>query len=226
MITPLKTFASQWWDEEGPFKILHQLAPLRLGWMLSLIPPGPKPLQGWRILDIGCGGGLIAEPLARLGAQVTGIDEVPEAIAAARQHAGNLPIDYIITALETYTSPELFDGIVALEVIEHVKSPLAFLTRCAQLLKPGGRLWGSTLNRTGASYLLGIVAAEYVLRWVPRGTHQWSAFITPAEITDMLKCLSFLPPVFQGLSFHPLRANWALSQNTEVNYFFSAKKME
>ncbi|MGL4825544.1 MAG: bifunctional 2-polyprenyl-6-hydroxyphenol methylase/3-demethylubiquinol 3-O-methyltransferase UbiG [Alphaproteobacteria bacterium] len=231
-----KPFAGTWWDERGPYRILHQLNPLRLRFAKDYIqrqglPPASatafKPLQGLRLLDVGCGGGLTAEPLARMGACVTGLDAVPEAITVAKQHAveQGLDIAYHGCPLEELPVPEpLFDVVTAFEIVEHVQHPGDFLALCGAYLQPGGVLLLSTLNRTFLSYILGIVAAERILGWVPPGTHRWEKFITPYELSWLLERQGFHEFMLSGISFKPLTQTWKLSNRLEMNYLLGAVK--
>ena len=182
----------EWWDSKGPMGALHKFNPIRVGWIRDLLRagasrtalPGGLPLAGLRILDVGCGGGILSESLARLGAGMVGIDPAPNNIAVAARHAESegVAVDYRCTTLDALArTGETFDAVLVMEVIEHVRGVPEFLRDAAGLVKPGGLLVGATLNRTAKSYALAIVGAEYVLRWLPRGTHDWSKFITPAE---------------------------------------------
>ncbi|MBX2806797.1 MAG: bifunctional 2-polyprenyl-6-hydroxyphenol methylase/3-demethylubiquinol 3-O-methyltransferase UbiG [Hyphomicrobiales bacterium] len=224
--------AEYWWDRDGEFKPLHKLNPTRIlyireqfirhfGCDRTLHPP----LKSLAIADIGCGGGLIAEPLTRLGARMTGIDPSAESIEAAKRHArlGHLDIEYIhATAEDVAASERKFDGVLALEVIEHASDPHAFVEVCKSLLKPGGLLIMSTLNRTAKSFALGIVAAEYLLRWLPRGTHDWSRFLTPDELEAMVTQLGLTPLDRSGATYNPITDDWSLGGDCGVNYFISA----
>ncbi len=224
--------AATWWDPEGPFKPLHRLGPARLGYVRDQLcrqrrPGGDRltPLAGLRVLDMGCGGGLIAEPLARLGAQVTGADASAENIAVARTHAAQmgLEIDYRHASAEALVEQGAqFDAVVILEIVEHVADVDAFLRHCRALLAPGGLLVFSTLNRTARSYLAAIIGAEYVLRWLPRGTHDWRKLITPAEMRQYLDTAGFAVSDITGLSFQPLTGTWKLSRDLGINYIGSA----
>ncbi|HEX6001115.1 MAG TPA: bifunctional 2-polyprenyl-6-hydroxyphenol methylase/3-demethylubiquinol 3-O-methyltransferase UbiG [Hyphomicrobiaceae bacterium] len=186
-----------------------------------------KPLAGLAILDIGCGGGLVCEPLARLGASVIGIDPAEESIEAARRHAEGqgLAIDYRVARVEDLAAEgRTFDAISCLEVIEHVPDPAAFLKTCASLVRPGGLMLLSTLNRTIKAYLLAVVGAEYVLRWLPVGTHQWERFVTPDELARYLEAAGLSTPTIRGLVYNPLKDTWSLADDTDVNYFAAAAK--
>lgn len=226
--------ADAWWQEDGPFAPLHALNPVRLAYARDGIcnhfdrdPATDRSLKGLSILDIGCGGGLFAEPMARLGATVTGIDLAEESIEVARQHAGEmrLDIDYqFISAEELAAGGARFDVVSALEVIEHLADIPSFLTACARLVRSGGLFIFSTINRTPASYAIAIVGAEYVLRWVPRGSHDWQKFVRPEELAGMLGDAGFEQPEFGGLIFDPLRGNWRLGRRLDVNYIGMAER--
>lgn len=228
--------AARWWDGDGEFRPLHQLGPVRLAFIrsvvteaLGLVNTGLRPLNGIRLLDIGSGGGLVSEPLTRLGAQVTGIDLAEDSVAAARAHAAaaGLAIDYRVQSIENIAdSGECFDAAVCLEVVEHVPDPGAFLQTAARVLEPGGVLVTSTLSRTLKSYALAILGAEYVLRWVPRGTHQWERFLTPEELSRHLEAAGLTPFRTSGLAYEPLSGRWSLSDDTDVNYLIGARKPE
>ena len=224
-----------WWDPKGPFRILHELTPLRLRWLKKQICRAfsrsfedPLALQGLRILDIGCGGGLLCEPLSRMGAIVTGIDPVEENICTAENHANlnGLPIIYKHADIESFAEREetLFDIAIGFEVIEHTETPTAFITATASCMKPGGFLFLSTLNKTFQSWAFGIIAAERILQWVPPGTHTWSAFIKPSDLTGYLTRTGFAPLETQGFSFSLLTQTWDLSDDISINYFMSAQK--
>jgi 2-polyprenyl-6-hydroxyphenyl methylase/3-demethylubiquinone-9 3-methyltransferase len=215
---------------------LHEINPVRMRYLRDTITahwpeasaqPGEGPLAGLSILDIGCGGGVLSEPLARLGATVTGIDPGPENIAAARAHAGlfDLDIDYRATTAEAVAaSGARFDVVLAMEVVEHVVDRNAFVGTVCSLVKPGGLLIASTLNRTAKSFLLAIVGAEYVLRWLPRGTHNWMQFVTPDELALPIKRAGLKILDTSGMIFDPLRGSWRLGRDTGVNYFMAARK--
>lgn len=226
--------AAFWWDEEGPFKPLHQINPVRLAFIRDEIlnqfkikEPARQPLQELDVIDIGCGGGLVCEPLARLGATVTGVDAGFENIEVARQHASqqNLDITYInSTAEQMAQQKRRYDIVIALEIVEHVADVNGFIQACCQLLKPKGILLLSTLNRTLKSYALGIVAAEYILRWVPRGTHSWHKFLKPSELASQIRQQQMTLKTLKGMSFNPLTRRWSLSDDLAVNYLMSATK--
>lgn len=230
--------ASEWWDAMGKFRPLHQLSPARLAFVrnelvrhFGLKGASLKPLTGLSVLDVGCGGGLVSEPLARMGATVLGLDPGRENVEAACTHAaaeigsGRLPLTYRIGTVEELAAEGLqFDAVVCLEVVEHVPDVGAFLKTSARLVRPGGAMILSTINRNLKSYALAIVAAEYVLGWLPRGTHQWERFVTPDELAQHLAAAGLTPPTFKGLSYDPLRDTWSLSDDTDVNYLAVAGK--
>jgi 2-polyprenyl-6-hydroxyphenyl methylase / 3-demethylubiquinone-9 3-methyltransferase len=231
----LGRFAAQadaWWDPEGSFRALHRLNPTRLGFIRSRLlahfgrdPALLRPFTGLTLLDIGCGGGLVAEPMARLGFTVTGIDAGAEAIAAARAHAqaSGLEIDYRVAAAESIAGiGARFDAVLALEVIEHVADPDAFWQSLGMLVNPGGAAIAATLNRTGRSFALAIVGAEYVLGWLPRGTHDWRKFLRPSELILGLRRNHLRATEIAGVSYDPSRGGWVLSRDIAVNYLVMA----
>jgi len=226
--------ADDWWNPAGKFRPLHKIGPARLGFIrdraaahFELASGGAKPLRGLSILDIGCGGGLICEPLARLGGAVTGIEPAEANIGAAKRHAGmsGVAIDYrAVSAEDLVAEGRQFDLVVCLEVVEHVPDPAAFVAVCANLVRPGGLLILSTINRSAKAYLLAIVGAEYVLRWLPVGTHQWDRFITPAELDGYGRAAGLEALACEGLVYNPLRDRWSLGPDTDVNYIGAAAK--
>lgn len=230
--------ASQWWDPHGQFRPLHKIGPPRIQFVRDEMcrqlrrDQGPaacgmKPLAGLTLLDIGCGGGLVCEPMARMGAAVTGVDPAVANIAAARTHAEGqgLTIDYrAIEAQHLVAEQRTFDAVLCLEVVEHVPDPAAFLQTCAALVRPGGVLIVSTLNRTLKSYALAIIGAEYVLRWLPIGTHRWDRFVMPSELAAYVTGAGLRVWETRGVVFNPLRDTWSLSADTDVNYMMSAAK--
>jgi 2-polyprenyl-6-hydroxyphenyl methylase / 3-demethylubiquinone-9 3-methyltransferase len=228
--------AEEWWDERGKFRGLHAFNPARLAFMVEEVQrrfparkAGPGFLARLAVADIGCGGGILAEPLARLGAQVTGVDPVEESIGAARAHADKLglAIDYRAGAAEDLVEQGLtFDAIIASEVLEHVADTGAFLATCRALCKPRAILILSTLNRTLKSFGLAIVAAEHVLGLIPRGTHDWKKFIRPEELDGALHAAGFERMRQSGIVFNPIRGTWGLSpSDMSVNYIVSAEAL-
>lgn len=225
----------EWWAPEGPMKPLHRMNPARVGWIRDLLcdrfgrdPKAARPLEGVRVLDVGCGGGILCEPLARMGASVTGIDPGAENIGAARAHAARmgLAIDYRATTVEALgEGADRFDAVLAMEVVEHVVEPGAFLAACAALAKPDGLVFASTLNRNLKSWALAIVGAEYVLRWLPRGTHDWNKFLTPDELSAMLREAGCAIEAKAGVVYDPLADRWRVSsRDLDVNYMLLARK--
>ena len=234
-IAKFEAMAAEWWDPNGKFKPLHMLNPCRLDYIVAQIsaefgrdPRGMRPFEGLRILDIGCGGGLLCEPMARLGAKVVGADAAPRNIPVAQVHAeaSGLEIDYrCITAEEMAAAGEQFDVVLNMEVVEHVADPLAYLTACQQLLKPGGLMVCSTINRNPKSYMMAIIGAEHVMRWLPKGTHEWSKFITPDELFALISQAGLEPVDRQGFVFNPLGWSWSLShKDLSVNYVTASTK--
>ena len=228
-VAKFEAMAAEWWDPNGKFKPLHMLNPCRLDYITSQIAAEfdrdlqvNAPFEGLRILDIGCGGGLLSEPMARLGADVVGADAAPRNIPVAQVHAeqSGLEIDYRhTTAEEMAAEGERFDVVLNMEVVEHVADPLAYLSACQQLLKPGGLMVCSTINRNPKSFAMAIVGAEYVMRWLPKGTHEWSKFITPDELFDLLGRAGLDPVDRKGFVFNPVTWQWRLSdRDLSVNY--------
>lgn len=225
-----------WWDEDGPMAPLHRLNPVRIAWARDLIvgrfkleTPVGAPLAGIDLLDIGCGAGLFAEPLARLGADVLGVDPAPAAIDAARRHAEDTgaKLAYRAGTIEELAAEERqFDVVSAMEVIEHTADPKRFVAAAASLIKPGGLFLASTLNRTLKSFALAIVGAEYVLRWLEPGTHRWEQFVTPIELTGFARAAGLRRVSLRGVVYDPFSASWRLSSDTAVNYLFAATKAD
>jgi len=233
-VARFRQLASDWWDPMGRMRPLHEIAPTRLGFIRAEAcrhfgrdPKGMRALNGLSVLDIGCAVGLVSEPMSRMGARVTGIDPGAELIAAAKSHAeaGGLAIDYRNSRTEDLVAArETFDLVLCLEVVEHVPDVEAFLATCTKLVAPGGLLIVSTINRTLKSFALAIVGAEYVLRWLPRGTHDWRRFVTPQDLTGHLGRHGFKVATERGMIFNPLGAGWTLSGDTDVNYFVAADR--
>jgi len=234
-VAKFEAMAAEWWNPNGKFKPLHMLNPTRLDYIVTQIAAefgrdrtAARPFAGLRILDIGCGGGLLAEPMARLGADVVGADAAARNIPVARLHAqqSGLTIDYRhTTAEELVAAGERFDAVLNMEVVEHVADPLAYLTACHDLLKPGGLMVCSTLNRNPKSYVMAIIGAEHVMRWLPKGTHEWSRFITPDELYDLLRRAGMQPVDRQGMVFNPLRWSWSLhTRDPSVNYVTASRR--
>ena len=226
--------AARWWDEAGPMAPLHKLNPTRLAYIRGQVcrrfgreRNDPQPCAGLAILDVGCGGGLLCEPLARLGAAVTGIDLEPTNLAVAARHAeaAGLAIDYRRVAVEELAATgAMFDLVCVMEVVEHVPDMPRFLADCARLVRPGGGLVLATLNRTFRSFALGIVAAEYVLGWLPRGTHRWSRFVRPSEAARALRGAGLRVADLTGVSYDPLRDRFRLTPDPAVNYMLFAER--
>jgi 2-polyprenyl-6-hydroxyphenyl methylase / 3-demethylubiquinone-9 3-methyltransferase len=221
--------AAAWWDEAGPFAPLHALNPLRMKFMVDTIKThgADTPKKSWAHLDVGCGGGLVAEPFARLGARVTGVDADSAAIRVARAHAAQMGLDinYLAGAVETLARGAKFDTLTALEIIEHVDHPDTFVAQIAARVKPGGLIFMSTLNRTIKSLLLGKIAAEYILGWVPAGTHDPRKFVKPSELAGMMSQVGYTPVAATGVCYHPVkRAFYADPHDLDVNYMMAFQK--
>lgn len=234
-VAKFEAMAAEWWDPAGKFKPLHMLNPTRLDYIARQIAAEfgrdlriEAPFAGLRLLDIGCGGGLLSEPMARLGATVVGADAAEGNIPVARIHAAQsgLEIDYRHTTAEALAEAgEAFDVVLNMEVIEHVADPQGFLTACHALLKPGGLMLCSTLNRTPQSFAMAILGAEWILRWLPRGTHDWSKFITPEELFELIRGAGLTPVDRKGFVFNKLTWQWSLSdRDLSVNYVTAATR--
>jgi 2-polyprenyl-6-hydroxyphenyl methylase / 3-demethylubiquinone-9 3-methyltransferase len=229
-----------WWDPEGPMRALHRLNPLRIEWLRDRIVDetpdaagarrsiaGARPFDGLTLLDIGCGAGLLSEPMARLGARVTGLDPVERNVEIAREHAQTvgLDIEYLAADAQTLVAAgRCFDVVLAMEVIEHVPHVERFVAAACDLTAPHGLIFFSTLNRTLKSFALGIVAAEYVLRWVPRGTHRWEKFVTPQELESALAAQGFRTRARAGVVFDPIGRRWRTSRDMDINYMVAARR--
>ena len=226
--------SSQWWDAHGPLRALHKFNPLRVAYIRDRTavhferdPTRCDSLDGLRILDIGCGGGILSEPLARLGAAVVGIDPSQSNIRIAQHHAAqeNLSIEYRgMTVEDLAATGEAFDVVLAMEVIEHVADVGLFIELAATMVKPGGLMFFATFNRTLKSFVLGIVTAEYILRWVPQGTHRWRKFVTPEELKALIKCGGLRLIQKTGVIYKLVTHRWRLSSNLAVNYMVIAER--
>ncbi len=232
-IQKFSKLAEEWWNANGKFKPLHEFNPIRLSYIIDkcsfhfkLNKKNEKPLIGLKILDIGCGGGLISEPLSRLGANVTGIDASYKNIEVAKIHSkkNGLKIRYLNTSPEKKQVNEKFDVILNLEVVEHVENLDLFLKSASDLLKKNGIMFIATINRTFESYLKAIIGAEYILRWLPIGTHEWQKFLKPEELVGKLSKLNFEKTNVDGLKFNILSNQWNLSKDCSVNYIIVATK--
>ncbi len=231
-IQKFSKMADEWWDVNGKFKPLHMFNPIRIEYILKMVKKHFKldkdisnPLKNLKILDIGCGGGLISEPLSRLGAEVTGIDASEKNIKIASLHAkkNNLKIRYLNLSPEKFNEKE-FDVVLNLEIVEHVDNIDLYLKSCQRLLKKDCLMFTATLNRTFISYIKAIIGAEYILRWLPIGTHDWNKFVKPEELEKKLNKLNFNTLDISGMSFNPIKNKWKQSSDLSVNYIFLSKK--
>ncbi len=226
--------SATWWDERGPMRVLHRFNPVRLAYIRDAAcrhfgrdPATPFALDGLSVVDIGCGGGVLSEPLARLGATVMGLDPAEGNVAVARAHAeaAGLAVDYRPETIESVVaSGARFDVVLAMEVVEHVADRAAFLGAAARAVKPGGLLFAATINRTLRSFALAIVGAEYVLRWLPKGTHDWEKFVTPEELTRDIEAGGLSVSDVTGVVYNPLGDTWRPSRDTAVNYMLTASR--
>jgi 2-polyprenyl-6-hydroxyphenyl methylase/3-demethylubiquinone-9 3-methyltransferase len=234
-VARFSAIAAEWWDPVGKFRPLHRMNPLRIAYIRDALarhfgrdPRAPQPLAGLRLVDIGCGGGLLSEPLARLGAEVVGIDAAERNIKTASVHAAEagVTVDYRNTTAEALVAAgDRFDGVIALEVLEHVADVPLFLTCCSDLARPGGLLFFSTMNRTPKAWLLAIVGAEYVLRWLPRGTHDWKKFLKPSEVAEGLRSHHVIVRDLTGVVYNPLDDSFRLApRDLQVNYLLLGEK--
>ena len=234
-VAKFEAMAAEWWDPQGKFKPLHMLNPCRLDYITSQIAAefgrdlaGSLPFKGLRLLDIGCGGGLLSEPMARLGADVVGADAAARNIPVAEAHArqSGLQIDYRYTTAEALAAAgERFDVVLNMEVVEHVADPQAYLVACQDLLKPGGLMICSTLNRNPKSFAMAIIGAEWVMRWLPKGTHDWAKFITPDELYALIGKAGLRPVDRKGMVFNPVTGRWSLSdRDLSCNYVTASVK--
>ncbi|MDA0338715.1 MAG: bifunctional 2-polyprenyl-6-hydroxyphenol methylase/3-demethylubiquinol 3-O-methyltransferase UbiG [Proteobacteria bacterium] len=233
-IARFEAIAESWWDVAGPFRPLHKLNPIRLLFIRDTIgghfgqaTTNLKPLAGLSVLDIGCGGGLISEPMAKMGAAITGIDPSSLNTSIATMHAQQSVVDvnYRTSTVETLADEGAqFDVVLNLEVVEHVSDVQGFLDASANVVKPGGLMICSTLNRTVKSFALAKIGAEYIMRWLPAGTHSWQKFLTPSELAGHMRRAGLSVTHIKGMSYAPLKDRWTLSDDTSVNYFMVAEK--
>ena len=227
-VAKFSALAAEWWDPAGKFAPLHKFNPVRLAFIRDTAAAhfgrgGLKPFKGLTLLDIGCGGGLLCEPMSRLGFEVTGVDPSEKNIGTARAHAGSLPITYRAATAEILADEGAqFDVVLNMEVVEHVADLHAYLMATAKLVKPGGLMFVATLNKTLKSLALAKIGAEYILRWLPAGTHDWNRFVAPAELKRLLEGAGLNPLKTQGVAFDPLNWDWRLSSDTDVNYMIVA----
>ena len=226
-IEKFSKIAEEWWDPTGKFKPLHKFNPIRISYIknniissFKLDTSGNKPLKKVKILDIGCGGGLLSEPMSRLGAEVIGIDASNKNINVAKLHAkkNNLDIKYLCSSPENLNTKIKFDVILNMEIIEHVEDVKIFLESCSKLLKKNGIMFVATLNKTLKSYLFAIIGAEYILRWLPIGTHEWEKFVKPEDLTNLLKKYNFSLDSLDGMKFNIIKDEWKLSSDKSINY--------
>ncbi len=225
-IEKFSRIAEEWWDPAGKFKPLHKFNPIRISYIKENIintfklKNKKKPLENVKILDIGCGGGLLSEPMYRLGAKVYGIDASDKNINVAKLHAekNDLDINYICTSPENFKTELKFDVILNMEIVEHVEDVNFFLKSCSKLLRKNGIMFVATLNKTLKSYIFAIIGAEYILRWLPIGTHEWEKFIKPEDLTDILKNYDLKLDKLNGMKFNIIKDEWNLSDDKSINY--------
>jgi 2-polyprenyl-6-hydroxyphenyl methylase/3-demethylubiquinone-9 3-methyltransferase len=218
--------AHRWWDPDGEFKPLHQINPLRLDWIAQFVP-----LSSAKVVDVGCGGGILAESMARRGAQVLGVDLSVKPLKVARLHAmesGVIGLDYREVAVEDLAAeqPGQFDAVTCMEMLEHVPDPASVVRACAKLARPGGRVFFSTLNRNAKAFLLAIVGAEHVLKMLPKGTHEYARFLRPSELSRFARDAGLEVDAFKGMAFNPITGRYSLTANTDVNYLMACRKPE
>ncbi len=218
--------AHRWWDKESEFRPLHEINPLRLGWIESI-----APLHGSRVLDVGCGGGILADAMARRGAEVTGIDLATKSLKVAQLHAleaGTPNIHYREVSVEALAdeSPAAFDVVTCMEMLEHVPDPASVVEACSRLVKPGGWVFFSTINRNAKAFMLAIVGAEYVLGMLPRGTHEYAKLIKPSELATACRSAHLDVQHSRGMEYNPLTRRYALSANTSVNYLLACRRAQ
>jgi 2-polyprenyl-6-hydroxyphenyl methylase/3-demethylubiquinone-9 3-methyltransferase len=215
--------AHRWWDPQGEFRPLHELNPLRLAWI-----DGLAKLEGKRVLDVGCGGGILSEAMARLGAEVTGVDlsEKPLKVAGLHLLESGLAVTYLRTSAEEHaeSNPASFDVVTCMELLEHVPEPSSTVAACAKLLKPGGRVFFSTINRNPKAYLFAVIGAEYLLRMLPRGTHDYARFIKPSELSRWCREAGLEPLELKGMTYNPLTGDYRLGEDCSVNYSLCCAK--
>lgn len=223
-IDKFSALASRWWDPESEFKPLHAINPLRLGWIQQMT----GPLTGKRVIDVGCGGGILAESMAVAGATVTGIDLAEKSLTVARLHSleSGVPVDYQAISAEDFAAqqPGQFDVVTCMEMLEHVPDPASIVQACSQMVKPGGWVFFSTLNRNPKSFLFAIVGAEYVLRLLPRGTHSYEKFIKPSELSRAVRQSGLTVMEMAGMGYNPITDLYSLSKDTSVNYLMATQK--
>tara|TARA_B100000787_G_scaffold169855_1_gene162578 strand:+ start:52 stop:774 length:723 start_codon:yes stop_codon:yes gene_type:complete len=225
-IEKFSKIATEWWDPKGKFKPLHKFNPIRIKYIKENIINNlnlknkTKPLEGINILDIGCGGGLLSEPMKRLGANVTGIDASIKNIKVAKLHAkkNKLDINYLCSSPEKLKINKKFDVILNMEIVEHVKDVEFFLRSCSKLLKKNGLMFVATINKTLKSYMFAIVGAEYILRWLPIGTHEWEKFVKPEDLKNILKSNNLVLNRLDGMHFNIIKDEWNISKDTSINY--------
>jgi 2-polyprenyl-6-hydroxyphenyl methylase/3-demethylubiquinone-9 3-methyltransferase len=222
-VQKFSALAHRWWDPASEFRPLHEINPLRLNWINSY-----QPLAGKTVLDIGCGGGILSESMAKRGAKVKGIDLSEKALKVAELHSleSGIAVDYELIAAEDLAArePASYDVVTCMEMLEHVPDPNAIVQACAALVKPGGHLFFSTLNRNPKSYLFAVIGAEYVLRLLPKGTHDYAKFITPAELAHSTRAAGLVIDSLKGMSYNPFTKTYSLNQDTSVNYLMACTR--